>query len=121
MPDQYYDDNELLYWVQALSTRGYVVLDHWVDMMERDHFFDYVLELYNKNRQKTLDTLEELADKLWDRAEIKHHYGLGGMLEDIWEQMRRHGDAGRNWLKDGYERVKKVKLIFFAINADKVS
>ncbi|KAL3086705.1 hypothetical protein niasHS_008038 [Heterodera schachtii] len=105
-----FDNPELMYWVEALSTRGYVVMDHWIEEEECEDFFNnLVLCNFKENREETLEALEMLADKLLDRAEIKHHYGLGGMFREILAEVSRNGNYVQP-LRDGFERVKKVVI-----------
>lgn len=97
-----------MYWLEALATRGYVLLDHWADEEERENFFEtLLLKSFNENPERTLEVLERLADKLLDRDEIRHHYGLGGMFIAIEDEMKNSGGYMTS-PKDGYERVKKV-------------
>uniref|UniRef100_A0A914GYY0 RNA-directed RNA polymerase n=1 Tax=Globodera rostochiensis TaxID=31243 RepID=A0A914GYY0_GLORO len=105
-----FDNPALLYWMQSLAARGYVAMDHWTVEAECDDFFNnLILGNFRENPEQTLEALEMLADKLFDRSEIKHHYGLGGMLEDIMMGVANNGDYVTP-LRDGFERVRKVVI-----------
>lgn len=104
----------MLYWLDALASRGYVVLDHWIDKKERNNFFDeLLLPKYLENRQHVYEMLEMLADRLWDRTEIRHNskYALAGMLEDIEQILIKNGPM-LTPLDSNYVRVKKVRNLF---------
>uniref|UniRef100_A0A183BJJ6 RNA-directed RNA polymerase n=1 Tax=Globodera pallida TaxID=36090 RepID=A0A183BJJ6_GLOPA len=110
LADALYDHPALMYWIQSLSTRGYVVMDHWTVEAECNDFFNNLILInFEENPEQTLEALEMLADKLLDRSEIKHHYGLGGMLRDIMAGVAKNGDYVTP-LRDGYEHVKKVVI-----------
>uniref|UniRef100_A0A1I8B592 RNA-directed RNA polymerase n=1 Tax=Meloidogyne hapla TaxID=6305 RepID=A0A1I8B592_MELHA len=107
LPPEFDNDFELYYWIEALGSRGYVVIHHWIDECEQKKFFKTLIDCYNQDRQRTLTALEMLSDRLLDRSEVRHRRRLTGLFQDIERDLAKN-QIEQEELKSGFVRLKKV-------------
>ena len=93
--------------MEALGSRGFVVIDHWINERERKEFFKVIVDCYKENRERTLTALEMLSNRLLDRGEVRHRRRLTGLFQDI-ECDLAQNHIEQEQLRYGFVRLKKV-------------
>nr|CAD2209395.1 unnamed protein product [Meloidogyne enterolobii] len=110
LPSEFDNDFELYYWIEALGSRGSVVIDHWVNETEQKKFFKTLIDCYNQDRQRTLTALEMLSDRLLDRSEVRHGRGLTGLFQDIERDLAKN-KIEQEELKNGFVIITPSRMI----------
>ncbi|TKR67850.1 hypothetical protein L596_023937 [Steinernema carpocapsae] len=102
----------LAYLIEALSSRGSIVNDHFLTSKQRRNvFISKIMTHFKKDANVTLETLERLLNTLDEHLEIRDLFGVYATIhQKVTEESQILKEEIETQKKNGFQRVRKVVI-----------